>query len=275
MVKIYEEDNNPLGIKLKIYYVDKVEKVIPPQTLFTFFMDIYENIYRWIGNPFMNLELEIWDDAAPEIPKNVIDCKDGVCRIITQNIGSYSGLTWAWKNQMALNDNLFGKPESERDSFIANIWSHESGHLIADKIGFNDKNNLILPEWKKLRGKDSKPGTPEGELIAEDIRLLFGCRFAKDFERGDYLQAKKVRGLKDMYKCWKPFSDRINATKLFASINDVRFEYSSWDFDYFAVEWSIDFYNPLWKWNNRRYRIDRNGVYQKNWYGGWDKLAGF
>lgn len=259
--KTYKEKNH-LGISLTIQYTDKIESVIDLKTLNLFFQDIYENTRRYMGSKVLDgLDLEIWDDLCEDIPKNkeVCDLKTKQCKVVSYGVGNYAGLTWASINQMDLNDNLFGQSESERHKHMSNLLSHEVGHYIAHKIlKFDQADNPMKDFWLKFRGIDEKPGTSMTELIAEDLRQLFGSRLAKAFRRGDYIQAEDKVGLLSIYQIWFNVLHEYYFYKQYCNVTN--FQVKLGNGGYFVL-FDIDYFNPFWKLSNKRIMISTDGIY--------------
>ena len=227
---------HPLNCLITIYYINSVNEVININSLNTFINDIHENFKKYNNQIFNNLKLSIWDYRRDDI----------------SDIKNYAGLTWGWKNKIDLNSLQTGT-----DFDLAQILSHEVGHLVDWKTEENNPDDIIMPEWKKIRGIHSTPETNQVELMAEDIRLLFGCRGAKGYERGNYLQGNKIKGLHNMLLIWHFVYQFVKAIKSFnGTIRDVSHHYTNWnDFNYYGCMFHT-FYNESQKY---WYYCDRAG----------------
>ena len=163
------------------------------------------------------------------------------------DIKKSAGLTWYQYNLIQLNTTVFEYKE-DIEKYYSNLLSHEFGHYWSNKVGFNN-NNYIRTLWDNLRGINSTNDTPKHELIAEDFRLLFGSNKARFFERGSYLQANKVKGLRDLYLIWDKFNKKIKSIAWFRYITNNSFNYSNIDFNYLEI--SIESRN-IFLWFDRQ-----------------------
>lgn len=246
---------------IEINYSNKIEEVIDLAVLESFYKDMQNQLGLYYGNFFSGLKMEIWDDILPSIPKNqyAYNEKDRAYTLKVMGIANYSGLTWSSNSLIQLNDNLFNQPENMRKIHMSNLFSHEVGHWIAFKVlDFNNDSTIFKQRWKKIRGIHANSATPEGELIAEDMRILFGSNLAKSFERGAYIQATKIAGLSDFYRIWKIAEDYMKEIKKVATIKNPTFNNDSSEF-YFEV----DMNNWLAKPFNKKVKVCRNGIYSK------------
>lgn len=214
-----------------ITYGSKAEEIKPIIT--KCLNQIYENIKSFTPiDIFDSLTIEICD------PDN-INCPS--------DIKKSAGLTWYQYNLIQLNTTVFEYKE-DIEKYYSNLLSHEFGHYWSNKVGFNN-NNYIRTLWDNLRGINSTNDTPKHELIAEDFRLLFGSNKARFFERGSYLQANKVKGLRDLYLIWDKFNKKIKSIAWFRYITNNSFNYSNIDFNYLEI--SIESRN-IFLWFDRQ-----------------------
>lgn len=257
------ELTNSYGVKIRIFYADKVESVINLQDLNKILETIWAKCYRYMGNPLQGLSLDIYDDKYPDIPRNkeVCDPITRKCSIVSMGIGNYAGLTWSGSNEIDINDNLYGSSESERSNFLANIICHEVGHLIAGRIfrfDSKDPSALILRKfWNIIRGGHTTVSTSAGELIAEDLRRIIGTDACFNLKRGDYVQLEQVPGLEDLYKFWKLALDTLDNFDQLCSI--TRLSWKQYP-DKTALVFYADHDNPLWDFANKWVKISLEGV---------------
>lgn len=221
---------HPLGTTIKVMFLNDVADTVNIGELVTYINDINDNVGRFVGgSPFKGLTIELWNKDRKDIPLS----HDGVL-----NIGNYAGLTWGANRLIALNS---GSCASGSD--LAQTLSHEVGHQLAFFMNWGDTSSYIRQEWDKRRGIYATAATATPELVAEDIRLLFGCRGAKGVERTDkfnYVQATKIQGLKDLYKIWDTVdSEMANAATKSNKVSQVSFitKDPAADFDFIQCQW--------------------------------------
>lgn len=150
---------NTLGITFKIYYFSSVEDTVNINNFNLIVNDIYENTYKYNGNLFKDMVIEIWDTKRPDIPKTKTVCNSNLC-YQELGIGNYGGLTSYWKNLIQLNNNVL-----KSLSNMSNALSHEVGHYKAGKSGFDDLNNPLRIQYDKMRSIHVTPDTSIGEMI--------------------------------------------------------------------------------------------------------------
>lgn len=208
---------------------------------------IVDNIKSFTsGNILDNLIIEICDPSSPDCPND---------------IKKTAGLTWFHLNLIQLNTTVFEYQE-DYDKYYSNLLSHEFGHYWSNTLDFFNSNNYLKKIWEQLRGIHSTANTSSTELIAEDFRLFFGSDKAKGFERGNYLQANKVQGLKDLYFIWDRVNKIIKNFAWFDRITRVRVNYSNLDYNYIEVH--IEYKNIFLWFNNYILVLNRNNVFSNN-----------
>lgn len=269
MSGVYEDLNNKFNIKTRVFYNESVDKVIDLKTLYLFLNDIYENCYKYMGNPFDGLKLDIYDDLYPEIPKNVTVCDPKTKKCITSyGVGNYSGLTWVSSNDIDLNDNLFSNPETKRPEFMSNLLSHEIGHLVAGRIWKFDQDSIPKTFWNNIRGIHEEPNTTKTEMVAEDFRRTLGSRLARGLSRGSYPQANTVKGLEDLYRIWAILTKTVSNYEVFCETSNYK-----WDFTKdgrLAFIFHIDYDNFFWNFLNAWIKIQADGIYKYNSKNQWE-----
>jgi hypothetical protein len=251
---------HPLNCMVNIYYVgNDYLRVVNPEILNQYINEIHNNFKKYNDKIFDKATINIWDYLHPDMPKStkVCDPITQVCTITDMQIAEYAGLTWGWNKRTDLNGAYTSTPHS-----LANLFSHEIAHSIDYNTEFDNPNDIVGKEWSRIRGVHANSEIPKTELMAEDIRLLHGCSNAKGYERGNYLQANKVKGLYDMLLVWKPISDFIKNNTNYASIlKSAQHKYSDTDFNYYGIQLEFEVSVYWWKFSEY-YWIDRNAIYK-------------
>lgn len=203
--------------------------------------DILANTYKYDGNLFENMRIEVYEPNYPNSPFNG---------------NNAVGLASAWKNLLQFKSNSF-----QSLSDMSNCLSHEFGHYKAYKSGFNDLNSPIRQKWNQIRGIHQTPYISKDELIAEDIRMFFGSRNSKDVWRTDsrqpHINPYNVKGLKEFVTIWKQTNDFINQLKQISSITD--FDFHNSDVNYFEMRFKSTLF--LTPWVQTWYKVDLRGIH--------------
>ena len=258
--------NHPLGVQIKIFYLDNPESTVNIDNLNSQINDIYNNTKKFDGNLFTGLTIEIYDYRLTDIPKNTYVCINQVNTLKTMGIGNYAGLTTGQLRLIQLNNIAL---QSKSD--MAECLSHEWGHYKAYIMGWNNTDTDFRKYWDIIRGKHATPNTPVVELIAEDLREDEGAIGAIGIERTDkynYIQADKIQGLKDMYAIWKPGQEFISNFKnnfkinFIIKISEPIFSYDNSDFNYIEVNFMV--INYVFPFLNQVYKINRKGIFKNN-----------
>src|SRR5687767_3870258 len=96
--KNYEYSAFP-GIKLKIFGFENPAETIDPTLVYSYLMQIYENLKSFTGTGiYSGLTIEVWDYRRSDIP---------------EGIKKNSGLTWIGQKLIQLNSNTYGDTNKE------------------------------------------------------------------------------------------------------------------------------------------------------------------
>lgn len=255
-----------LNARVKIFHAGNYNTTVNIPTLEKIMDETYRNTYRYFGNLFDGLTIEIWDIRRKDIPRNVEVCStDGKC-YTKLGIANYAGLTSAWFNDSERKSSTrliqLNSASCQDEESFALCLGHELGHFIDWLTEFNDSGDLIMGLWKSIRGKDVTPDTPIGELMAEDIMKFFGARGANGSRRTDkynYRQPYDVRGLRDLLLIWKQASEYINSVKKAGSdIKNLKMSTSLLDASYCSIE--FDIVPRLLSFGSTHILIDKTGI---------------
>lgn len=245
---------NYLNCLVSVYHNGNVENTIKVDTLKNQMLEIYTNVYKYMGNIWDNVKLEIWDKNRLDIPKNTYNCNGTTCSVASYGIGSYGGLTWASNKLIQINTVVINN-----DIDLANVLSHEVGHWL-DHLEDSSIDSKMQKLWEQIRGKDATLDTPKSELIAEDHRLLFGSSGAKGNRRTDkynYKQATEVQGLESFYLLWKPVNDFIKSLNNLLGV-DLTIEYNPLNFSDCNIIVNV---RTGLQMNTLKYKFTRSGIY--------------
>lgn len=243
-----------LGVKINIYYENNPKNTIDYEQLNIFLIEIDNNIKKYMPNFFKDSVINIWDYRRKDIPKNQYASNGS---LTSQGVGSYAGLCWASQKRVDINSRY-----TSNHIDMSNILSHELGHLIDYWTDDDNKNDIIMPEWKRIREPDGTVEHSGAELMAEDIRFFFGSSYSRGIARGSHSTPSKKKGLKDMLTIWHQVKNFVNSLKNQGKyIENVKYKYSDSDIDYFGVT----FTSVLWILFipiRTTYWIDRNAIYE-------------
>lgn len=176
---------SPEGVIVKIWWKEKESDTVNVPALLVSLAELSRN-YEVLGikPPLLKgLTLEFWHTENPACPRSTPQ---------DRKIDTVAGLAFGWLDKVQINYKF-------NDD---NTISHEIGHIAARRIGFDHGSFRV--DWNRIRGVECTDSTPAGELIAEDLRILFGCGTAKGFRRTDkynYRNAIDVPGLREFYIC--------------------------------------------------------------------------
>ena len=228
---------HPINCTVNIYHTGNVADTVNVVSLNTFITQTNDNIKKYNNKIYDQLIVNVWNPDRDDMPRNttqynVVTCKQD---IVTQGIGSYAGLSSGYGGWMDLNGTY-----TKDDFSLSNLISHEIGHIIRYKINqYQDSNDVITPEWNRIRCIDATTSTPPIELIAEDFRCLTGSNLAQGYDRGDQKSPKLVKGLKGLMLIWSPVTEYVNQKRKEGYTilpSDARYKYSDTNFDYFGVQ---------------------------------------
>ncbi len=238
------------GTNIKIFYLQFEEDTCPLNYILSYLNAIYVNIAsNYSKEIFKNLKIEIWNPLRSDIPT------EGV------NVGDLENAGLTWGDNRLIKLKTLNNRNIDIYKYMSNLFSHEFGHYFSSYVGFN-KDTIFKKHWLSYRGIDSNYSTNKDELFAEDFRLLLGSLGAKDYERGNYVQANKKRGLKDMLLMYKMATDYLSSQP-YTNFTNLRFDYSDANLDFFGMQF-YENHNEWFNWFNDFYTyINKNGIY--NW----------
>lgn len=262
---------HPLNCLIEIYYQNNVNEVVNINSLNLFINDIHENFRKYNSKIFDKLLIRIWDYRRSDIPDNLIMNVPGTNTQVITDIKDMAGETWGSLNFMQLNSH-----HTETDNKLALILSHETGHIIDYKTDTDQSDDIIMPEWKMIRGDTQKSIIDPKELYAEDILTCFGCRLAKGIHRGIQSDPRTVKGLKDMYLIWNPvFRFVTNIRQLGGKIENISHYYSDSDIDFYSIVFLANYNENQKYW----YCVNRDGFWEwmkiNNDYWDWKPIYKF
>ena len=248
------------GCTIKTYSISGNNKPFISEYAFKSLLStIKNNLPHYIAKDFFKgLTVEIWSDLREDIPQSTSSQID---------IGDkrYSGLTYSWLKLIKIKSYTIFNTDEEYYRYMSDVLSHELGHYFAHYVGLNDKSSILYQELLKLRNVDIAKGKDVAELIAEDFRLLFGSNESKNIERGDHVQANKIKGYKEYLELYKYIYDYINIISRYTIISNYNFYYND---GLFAVQfyedncgfftflndhWTYIRKDGVWFWNNNRW----------------------
>lgn len=257
--KINEEYITEDGVKVKTFNVE-IDGInfISPDAFKGLLNDIKNNLPHYIAKDFFScLTIEIWNDLRDDIPNsknNYMDIGDP----------KYLGLTYIGQNLIKLESKHYEDKE-EYIKYMSNLLSHEIGHYFAEYIGYFNKNTIMYNELEYHRGRNESKNIILDELIAEDFRILFGSKYAKDYERGNYKQATELVGYKQFLEIYKFCDEYLLNIQKDKRIDKLTFNYDNNSFYLMYCEKNKDW----WKfWDYKWVYISKYGVFNyinNNW----------
>lgn len=222
--------------KIKIFYIDFVNRTIDTTMIYQIIDDIYNNIKGFCNKDlFSNLTIEIYD------PNH-----------INKHVGLSAGLTYPGKNliQLSAKHHEFSYVE-----YFHRLLSHEFFHYYSDNIGFFKDNSFM----KKLYISIITPhlnGVSDAEVFAECGMYFFGSSLAKNFFRGKFTPPTQVKGLRDLFIIWSKVENTLKNIEWYRYLTNTFIVTSNIDYSFLEVQ--IETRNTFFYFDKRLQIVNKN-----------------
>lgn len=239
----------PEGVTVKVWYENALADTVDIASLLRHLFVLKKNLSVLGVDILKGMTLEIWNTKNPTCPRS----DDKVRRIDT-----VAGLAYSWLNKIQLNSAYCGAKD------LPVVLSHEVGHLVAAKVGFDDLSSLFRKNWNKIRGVDVTPDTPAGEMFAEDIMSMLGAEGAEGLVRTDkyrYVSASSIPAMEQMYTILALL--QLKGVDASVSLNWNKGKVVE-------VFWTEG--NPVWPWTFKVKKANTQGLWTWNLFTlGWQR----
>lgn len=236
------------GSTIKVFSINSPQDIVDIDNLKNCIDDIYKNTFRWDGNLFQGLTIEVYDINSDDI------------------MSKYAGLVYYGQKLIKLRAETLKTFKG-----MADCLSHEIGHLKANLMGFDDTKNILTQELYRIRLNNQIKLIAPHELTAEDIRHFQGSRETKNVFRTNpdlpHKNPELVQGLRDFYTIFKPANEQLklfNQGTLYTT--DLKLFYSNTNFNYIEIIYKI---NVWFTWLTFYQKINVYGIFEwrnNNWY---------